>query len=818
MSEPLCLISVDERGDFVVGKEAIQFLRSIRNPIGIVSVAGVARTGKSYLLNRLLNRQSGFEIGPTTNPCTKGIYIWGEGIPIRTEQGDMTVVIMDTEGLRSIQQDQTYDSKIFSLSILLSTFFIYNSMGTIDENALESLHLIVNLTKHIHVQSNKQTSRKDLVQYLPNFLWVVRDFILELKDEYGRHISETDYLELALAETDSRSDKNEVRRAIKEFFPDRDCVCLVRPVTDERDLRRIDEIPYGKLRKDFRDKMESITERVYTHVTPKKIMNSYLNGHTYSELIQSYIHAINQGSVPTINIAWKNISLLENRKIVDSAISFYKSKMAELCADLPIDEDIFNSESKKIYDITLEYFHSHSIGDQIEEFLGMIKEQSSDIHERFDEKNQRASEKLCENILNRLYEVLANKIRRDEISSFDDLLSNWDLLSKEFISEAKGSKKYEAWYQFEKFALRDCFSNFVRSSIRSMESKIESLRASDQRSKEELMRVKEENVRIQAEISQKESLVKRQMEMESRKVSDQLDTLKSNLAEKEEVISQLLRESEAANKLKKRNKVLERELENAQAQLELYNEKIHKLENSSNSKQSSLERELERLQTRSTSKQSELQREIDRLNLTITELEQDIKLKETRTKKISSELVMDEKKKNSHLELQIRNYKSEIGVLKHEVMLLKEQNEQKDTMVDKARNKDIIITELKREVQILQRENEILKEEKVQRTDEIERLAKSKAGAAMQALGEFISTSPAEEKKSKRRRVQEEDSYETKRPKKKRRIMETDPNNMTIRDIKRRMTEAGFHDKLPTTASSKDVYISLYNQYVKDQD
>lgn len=30
------------------------------------------RTGKSYLLNRMiLNRQSGFGVGPTINPCTK---------------------------------------------------------------------------------------------------------------------------------------------------------------------------------------------------------------------------------------------------------------------------------------------------------------------------------------------------------------------------------------------------------------------------------------------------------------------------------------------------------------------------------------------------------------------------------------------------------------------------------------------------------------------------------------------------------------------------------------------------------------------------
>jgi hypothetical protein len=35
-------------------------------------VAGMYRTGKSYLLNRmLLNRSDGFGVGPSINPCTK---------------------------------------------------------------------------------------------------------------------------------------------------------------------------------------------------------------------------------------------------------------------------------------------------------------------------------------------------------------------------------------------------------------------------------------------------------------------------------------------------------------------------------------------------------------------------------------------------------------------------------------------------------------------------------------------------------------------------------------------------------------------------
>lgn len=46
-------------------EESAKRIAAIHCPIAVISVAGIYRTGKSYLLNRLLGRQSGFAVGPT---------------------------------------------------------------------------------------------------------------------------------------------------------------------------------------------------------------------------------------------------------------------------------------------------------------------------------------------------------------------------------------------------------------------------------------------------------------------------------------------------------------------------------------------------------------------------------------------------------------------------------------------------------------------------------------------------------------------------------------------------------------------------------
>ena len=61
-------ITIDVDGDeenFVVNEEALVALRGISNPVAVVAIAGLYRTGKSFLVNRIVGRQKAFSVGPT---------------------------------------------------------------------------------------------------------------------------------------------------------------------------------------------------------------------------------------------------------------------------------------------------------------------------------------------------------------------------------------------------------------------------------------------------------------------------------------------------------------------------------------------------------------------------------------------------------------------------------------------------------------------------------------------------------------------------------------------------------------------------------
>ncbi len=129
---------------------------------------------------------------------------------------DHTYLFLDSEGLGSLSQAATFDTQIFSLSLLLSSMFVLNTVGPINEGAIEQLDLVVNMTKQIYVTEKKgkksssssssssastsdDTDLSALSAYFPSFLWVLRDFTLTLETQDGVPLPASSYLEKGTA-------------------------------------------------------------------------------------------------------------------------------------------------------------------------------------------------------------------------------------------------------------------------------------------------------------------------------------------------------------------------------------------------------------------------------------------------------------------------------------------------------------------------------------------------------------------------------------------------------------------------------------------
>ena len=239
-------------------------------------------------------------MGPTIHPCTKGIWIWGAPLSGFTAQGEpINVLVLDSEGLGGLDEDSNHDMRIFSLALLMSSFFVYNSIGQIDEMAIQNLSMVVNLTQFIRtkVSQNSEAGSDAIESIMPNFLWVLRDFSLQLEDEKGNEITSKEYLEkaLSLRSNDAHDTKNKIRENLCKYFKNRDCTTMVRPLMEEDRLQSLEEMEIESLRTEFIEQVVDLRRKLLNRLPVKKIQNHVMDGATWAGLIQLYVKSINSG-------------------------------------------------------------------------------------------------------------------------------------------------------------------------------------------------------------------------------------------------------------------------------------------------------------------------------------------------------------------------------------------------------------------------------------------------------------------------------------------------------------------------------------------
>ena len=349
------------RDKIAINEEAIKILKEINNNIIIVSIFGKEHTGKSYLMNLLLNsrencnKSKGFTVSTSMNArSSRGIWMWNT--PIEKSDSGETIIFIDSGGINSENiYNQQSDSKIFALVILMSSIFIYNTIGDINSNSLNELELIVQFADSFTVNS-KINKDKLISELCPKFIWTLRDFDLtKLTNEKGEKITSDKYLENCLNERFSGKNKDEINM-IKEnfmyYFNDRECVTLPSPI-EEENLYMLKDMKLNDLQEDFQEEFNKLKDKIYKYSKSKMLNGKNINGTMISYFLTSFIKEINNDEIPNISKILNDMALYDIQNHYNYANILFDKKLEELKKE-ELDIDIKEIYSIK-YDVIKEY-------------------------------------------------------------------------------------------------------------------------------------------------------------------------------------------------------------------------------------------------------------------------------------------------------------------------------------------------------------------------------------------------------------------------------------------------------------------------------
>ena len=98
--------------------------------IGIISICGPYRSGKSYFMSSLLGQKNVFKVDDDDlKACTHGI--WMSTTILKCDE-DFAVILLDTEGTGDVEENSgTTTANMLILMTLLSSYFIFNTKAPV---------------------------------------------------------------------------------------------------------------------------------------------------------------------------------------------------------------------------------------------------------------------------------------------------------------------------------------------------------------------------------------------------------------------------------------------------------------------------------------------------------------------------------------------------------------------------------------------------------------------------------------------------------------------------------------------------------------
>ncbi|XP_075763805.1 guanylate-binding protein 3-like [Pelodiscus sinensis] len=331
-----------------------------------------------------------------------------------------TLVLLDTKGLGDAHKgDPKHDTWIFTLAVLLSSTLVYNSQGTIDQDAMSKLHFVFELLEHIKVKADEAKQEEEetaadteYVSFFPSFIWTLRDFTLDLELE-GRQVTEDEYLESTLILKKGRSKEvlshNLPRQCIREYFPTRKCFVFDRPASN-RDIKQLESLPDSALQPKFLEQSRRFCQYVLQESRVKMLKGGHpVTGPMLGLLAQSYVETIMSGKVPCLDEGITSIATKQNEAAVRAGLAHYDAQMEEQVT-FPAEVAMLSETHGACERAALQLFMQQSFKDEGQKYQEQLAVAIYKHYSAVLGRNRTASQETCRALLSQLSADVERKL------------------------------------------------------------------------------------------------------------------------------------------------------------------------------------------------------------------------------------------------------------------------------------------------------------------------------------------------------------------------------------------------------------------------
>lgn len=193
--------------------------------------------------------------------------------------------------------DTTWEKKLFTLGLLLSSYFIFNSQGTPTFGDLDKLAFVGKFREYL--ESSRACKRNNRFKPLgssPDFLWLVRDAYLQ-PEVQGERCSWSRYLKESVLKSRPcrRNDPTDlVREAVVKTFGKIDAYGIPFPSLDANVLQKLGSPESTNMTQPaFKKSILSVKKKIFALAKEKTVNGRILSGKDLATFLEAFVEQLN---------------------------------------------------------------------------------------------------------------------------------------------------------------------------------------------------------------------------------------------------------------------------------------------------------------------------------------------------------------------------------------------------------------------------------------------------------------------------------------------------------------------------------------------
>jgi hypothetical protein len=484
MSQPYNLISCEDK-KLIANIETLEYLKSIKEKVIIIGLISTTNDDsdtkfnsdliKISLLSNILNNK---DLSPNPNPQNVILY------PTSLEKDNFNTKIF------VLDINISNNKHIFSLCFFICSLFVFCFNENLNSDELKKFDIINSLFDTIKLKSKNDAQKLNLFsENSPKLICYIPNSKLSFSNYY---------LEEQLSKKDENKNINLIKENISKYFPKKELI-------SENSEKNI-----------------ILIQKIIEKANPKQINGKLFDGNALAFFVQNFCEMHNKKTNPDFELLLGNVIYNDLETFKSNSLKYFEENINLLEND---NEEIL---IPKIYDIKLKSIEiynniqslNYKVFNKLEynEYKTSFNAMKKELEKKFTElenkkliDNLKKSELICNELLNKHYEIINKKINNGEYNkeNTDEYIQDYKIFLNAYEKEAKGNNKIKYLINFLEIQKPKYFKSLLFNENKKIEENkenIEEIKNKLNRKKREINNLKEQINKVEEDMKKKQTV------------------------------------------------------------------------------------------------------------------------------------------------------------------------------------------------------------------------------------------------------------------------------------------------------------------------